>query len=297
MARPLRLHVPGGFYHVTLRGNHRLPIFFTEEDRNLLDEIVAEVTAKHSARVHAYCWMTNHLHLVLQVADVPLGRVILQLASRYARTVQSRLKTTGHLFERRYHGALVDVDRYLLALVRYVHMNPVKAGLVADPADYRWCSHRDYVGRVTRPWIRTGFVLSMLASHPARAQAAYRALMGSSNLTQTDDLPLVTDSTRRQVLGDRDFADRVKQTSCKPPSRWKDLEELLNEGSTRFGFSTEMITSTSKVPGLAAARAWISHEAVSGGLTTISGIARRINRSESAIRQLMARYPREQARH
>ena len=112
MPRPPRIHVGGGFYHVTLRGNHAQPIFFQPADRVTLESIVADTIPRCGARVHAYCWMTNHIHLLVQVGEIPLGRVILRIASRYARTVQARLYTTGHLFERRYHSVLVDADAY-----------------------------------------------------------------------------------------------------------------------------------------------------------------------------------------
>jgi REP element-mobilizing transposase RayT len=88
MARPLRIHVPGAFYHVTLRGNHRQDIFFTSADRRLFDEITAEVLERFTARLHAYCWMTNHMHMLIQVGDAPLGRLMLRIAGRYARTVR-----------------------------------------------------------------------------------------------------------------------------------------------------------------------------------------------------------------
>ena len=129
MSRPLRLHVPGGFYHVTLRGNHRQDIFRTPVDRELLDNLVGEALLELYARVHAYCWMPNHIHLVAQVSDIPLGKLVMRIASRYARKHQQDLKTTGHLFERRYHAVLVDADAYLLTLIRYIHLNPVRAGL------------------------------------------------------------------------------------------------------------------------------------------------------------------------
>ena len=91
MARPLRLHVPDGFYHVTLRGNHRQAIFFCDDDRNLLDRIVAESLDSLAAKLHAYCWMTNHVHLLVQVGQEPLRKLIHRVASKYARVVQARL--------------------------------------------------------------------------------------------------------------------------------------------------------------------------------------------------------------
>ncbi len=160
MPRPLRIHVSGGFYHVTLRGNHRRPIFFAQTDRNLLDAIVADSIKRFAARIHAYCWMTNHIHLLLQVSDVPLGRIILRIASRYARSVQSRLATTGHLFERRFHAVLIDAERYLLELIRYIHLNPVRAGLASRPGSYPWSSHHAYLSPGSIPWVTTATALA-----------------------------------------------------------------------------------------------------------------------------------------
>jgi len=127
--------------------------------------------------------MTNHLHVLVQVSEVPLGSVILQIASSYARTVQARLMTTGHLFERRYHAVLVDAYSYLLALVRYIHLNPVRAGLVADPAAYRWSSHRVYLGERACDWVsheataRRVASICAVARRLGRSESAIRALM------------------------------------------------------------------------------------------------------------------------
>lgn len=117
-------------------------IFRAPEDRARLCELVAEVIGLHGMRVHAFCWMPNHVHLLIEVSDTPLGPAMMCIASRFARTVQWRRETTGHLFERRYRAILVDSERYLCELLRYIHLNPVRAGLVADPADYEWSGHR-----------------------------------------------------------------------------------------------------------------------------------------------------------
>lgn len=142
MPRPPRLHVPGGCYHVILRGNHREPLFGSPADRTALNEIVASVIERFDARVHAFCWMTNHLHALLQIADRPLNQIMQRIAMRYSRHRHKVLRTTGHLFERRYKARLVDVDAYFLTLLRYFHLNPVRAGIVSDPGDYPWTSHR-----------------------------------------------------------------------------------------------------------------------------------------------------------
>lgn len=89
------------------------------------------------ALTHAYCWMTNHVHLLVQVADQALGNLMQRVAIRFARATQKHLSTTGHLFENRYHALLVDVDSYFLKLLRYIHLNPVRARIVQSPQQYR----------------------------------------------------------------------------------------------------------------------------------------------------------------
>jgi len=290
MARGLRIHIPGGFYHVTLRGNHRQPIFFNERDRDLLDEIVAEAAEKSGLRIHAFCWMTNHLHLLTQVSDVPLGRAMLRIASRYARSVQHRLETTGHLFERRYHCTIVDADRYLLTLLRYIHLNPVKAGLVRDPTDYRWSSHADYLGLVHRPWVTTRFGLDALGVTRTGAISAYRALMDATGDIEWNAGGLRLNPHYGGVLGDDAFAERVAAGRYRPRSRMT-LDELVGECCRKFGMSEAVLGSRTRAAGHAAARAWLAREAAVRRIASNSAVARRLGRSESALRQLLLRYP------
>lgn len=291
MVRPLRLHVPGGFYHVTLRGNHRQAIFFTASDHDLLDRVVAQVIARFGARVHAYCWMTNHLHLLVQVSETPLGRVILRIASAYARTVQARLATTGHLFERRYHAVLVDADNYLLTLLRYIHLNPVQAGLVSDPALYAWSSHRAYLGLGTCDWVTTHFALNLLAAQPVAALARYREFMGSPEPCRWGAGALAPHRDQPQILGGDEFVARMTAKPWRPRLN-RSLDELIKDCGERFGIAPELLASPGRARELAEARAWISHQAVEGRVASICAVARRLGRSESAIRALMSRHPR-----
>jgi len=290
MARKLRLHVPGGFYHVTLRGNHRQPVFFTMEDRDLLDRIVARVVTRLGVRLHAYCWMTNHLHLLAQVSEAPLGRMMLRIASHYARIVQTRLGTTGHLFERRYHAVLVDADSYLLTLVRYIHLNPVRAGLSADPEAYPWSSHRNYLGQRQQAWVTTDLTLNLLEARPDAARARYREYMGMSAPEHWGTGVLRPHREHGQILGGDAFVARVMASRLQRRLE-KTLEELVTECSQRFNIAPEALVSPGRDRALAAARAWIAHEAVSGRVASISEVARRLGRSETAIRRLMTRRP------
>lgn len=290
MVRPLRMHLPGGFYHVTLRGNHKHAIFRDPADRGLLDGIVADAVSELAVRIHAYCWMTNHVHLLAQVSNVPLGRFMLRISSRYARIFQAQLDTTGHLFERRYHAVLVDADRYLLTLVRYIHQNPVRAGLVKDPSEYLWSSHRAYVGMPAPPWITTAFTLRMFAQEREDAVSRYCRWMEEAESGRWGSGSFAPHPENSQVLGDDAFLARVSAGRWHPGLR-RTLDELITECSGRFGVDADELTSPRRTRYLAEARAWLSHEAVNGRVATISAIARRFGRSETAIRRLMARRP------
>jgi putative transposase len=167
------LHVPNGFYHAVLRGNHREALFDAAADRLALNDIVADVINRFGARVHAFCWMSNHLHTLLQIADRPLGEIMQPIAMRYARHRHKILRTTGHLFERRYRAELVDTDAYFLELLRYIHLNPVAAGIVTDPALYPWSSHKLYLGIEALPWVTTEFGLSLFAADDQHSRLSY----------------------------------------------------------------------------------------------------------------------------
>lgn len=290
MARRPRLHVPGGFYHVTLRGNHRQPVFFADSDRLLLNSIVAEATAALDSRVHAFCWMTNHIHLLVQVSDRPLGRFVHRIASRYARAVQARLTTTGHLFERRYHGALVDTDNYLFAVLRYIHLNPVEAGIVDDPARYEWSSHRAYLRLSICNWLTTAFVMKALADDHAAALRRYRSLIRSVEAEDALFAEKVECADRTGLLGDTDFASKVGALNWNPAPRLN-LDELVAACCHRFGVTDELLASPRKCRRLSAARAWLAHKVAAGHVCSISAVARRLARSESSLRELMARNP------
>lgn len=291
MARALRLHVPGGFYHVTLRGNHRCPVFYAAKDRDLLDRIVERTLEDLDAKLHAYCWMTNHIHLLLQVADTPLGQVMQRIASHYARVVQRHLRTTGHLFERRYHALLVDADNYLLTLLRYIHLNPVRAGLARDPASYQWSSHCVYLGLREQGWITTEFALGLFSPRRDAARARYSEFMGIAATDRWGSGVLTPNGKNGQILGSDEFVARTARRSVNPLTP-RTLEDLFEECAQRFRCSKALLASANRNRRISTARAWIAIEAASSGIATVSAVARELRRSEAAIRRLMQRHGR-----
>jgi REP element-mobilizing transposase RayT len=166
------------------------------------------VLERFTARLHAYCWMTNPMHMLIQVGDTPLGTLILRIAGRYARTVQKHLRTTGHLFEKQYHPILVDADEYLLELLRYIHLNPVRARMVQHPSEYPWSSHHAYLGESAQSWVTTDFALRMFHSDRILAVAAYRHFIDRETGRPRHSPLSECNPADRRILGSDEFAGR-----------------------------------------------------------------------------------------
>jgi REP element-mobilizing transposase RayT len=222
MRRP-RIHIPNACYHVILRGNHQQAIFFLDTDRTLFERYVGDACGRSGARIHAYCWMTNHVHLLVQVADKPLGIFMQHVGTRYARAAQVRVDTTGHLFQNRYQALLVDVDAYFLELLRYIHLNPVRGGLVADPADYPWSSHRAYLGMPgasdeAAKWLATDFGLRLLgAGDPDRARSKLRRFVAAGLRAPRNPLYSEGPAKGPRVLGSAAFVQSVMKDGVRFP--------------------------------------------------------------------------------
>lgn len=151
MARPLRLEFPGAVYHVTSRGNSKQAIFLEEKDRKLFLEVLSSGVSRFNWLCHAYCLMENHYHLTIETLEGNLSRGMRQLNGVYTQIFNRRCKKVGHLFQGRYKAILVEKETYLLALCRYVVLNPVRAGWVSRPAEWKWSSYRATAGEVKRP--------------------------------------------------------------------------------------------------------------------------------------------------
>ena len=285
MSRRPRIHVPGAFYHVTLRGNHRQDIFFKDDDRVVFLDILAETITRFGSRVHAYCLMTNHVHMVVQSGIIPLWRVMHRVAGIYARRIQQRLDTTGHMFEKRYHALLINADEYLLTVVRYIHLNPVAAGIAANADNYRWSSHHAYVGTRSEPWVTTEFVLGMFDAQSQLAVSAYRRFVGActQDFDDADDPPGKCNSADPRVLGDDEFVASLRGGVFQPKST-KSLSDIIAEGADRFSVPVHALYSRRRVRNAAKARAWIALQAVSLEVATTSDVARHFGRSEGALR-------------
>jgi len=271
-----------------LRGNHREDIFATTEDRYALNGIVAKVVERYGARVLAFCWMTNHLHLLIQIKEAPLGKIMQQIARRYSRHRHKQLSTTGHLFERRYKAWLVDTDAYLIALLRYIHRNPVRAGMVESVDDYPWSSHRSYLGQESFSWLCVDFGLALLGKNLLSARKGYRLLIDQENYASEDRLFDEVHPEDPRVLGSDSFLTSLPPPKLKPKSRLT-LDQLIADICDQHSISIEMLRSSTKHQHVSSIRAMIAARAQNERVATIAEVARSLDRSPAAVSRLLQR--------
>lgn len=207
MTRPLRIEFPGALYHVTSRGDRGESIYEGDEDRLAFLQTLAEVVERYNWLCHAYCLMTNHYHLIVETPDGNLSKGMRQLNGMYTQASNRRHRRTGHLFQGRFKGILVDGESYFLELARYVVLNPVRAGMAARPDQWAWSSYQAMVGQVATPaWLATDSLLSQFAQQRSLACQRYRqfVLDGIGKAGPWSDL-------RQQVyLGDDQFVERMQ---------------------------------------------------------------------------------------
>ncbi len=208
MARPPRLQVPDGIYHVTARGNERAAIVCNDTDRRAYVELLASTRERYGWRVLSYCLMSNHYHLLAQTPVPNLARGMRQLNGGYAQWFNRRYARVGHLFQGRYGARLVQADEHLLVVTRYIVMNPVSAGICRHPSAWRWSSHRATLGLDPPGFLDIGALLAYFGPSREAARQQYRAYIEESD-GELSRHPLVE--------GDEDFtADALDQLQPAP---------------------------------------------------------------------------------
>ncbi len=208
MARPLRIELSGGLYHVTARGDRREDIYFNTADRQAWLTLLGQVCERFNWMCHAYCLMTNHYHLVVETPEGNLAQGMRQINGVYTQYVNRTHRRVGHVFQGRYQAILVEKDSYLLELARYVVLNPVRAHTVKDTAEWPWSSYRAMIGQASSPpWLNTDWILGQFGSEWQQAITRYidfvRAGVG---------LPTLWEKLQNQIyLGSEQFVQRMQR--------------------------------------------------------------------------------------
>jgi putative transposase len=215
MARPLRVEFPGAVYHITSRGNRGERIYLDNYDREDFLRILCSVVNRFNWLCHTYCLMDNHYHLLIETIDSNLCRGMRHLNGVYTQLFNRKHEKFGHLFQGRYKAILVDKEEYLLSLCRYVVLNPVRAGLVKQPQDWKWSSYRGITGiSESKPCLTTEWILSQFSMRRKEAIERYREFVIEGIGGQS---PL--DEVRGQILlGGKRFVERFKELAGKKDS-------------------------------------------------------------------------------
>ena len=212
MARLPRISIPAYPHHIIQRGNNRQAIFFSDDDYRYYMECMRQAKIKHRCRLYAYVLMTNHVHLLVEPSQsMDLGGFMQSIGRRYVRYINQTYKRTGTLWEGRFKSALVSRDEYLMMCSRYIEMNPVRAGMVKNPGNYRWSSYRSRalgmpnVGLLDEdPWY-TG-----LGTTAQEKQKAYQKWVESSTSDgEWDQIRIATQQGR--VIGRQRFQKEIEE--------------------------------------------------------------------------------------
>jgi putative transposase len=214
MARLPRLTLPGYPHHIIQRGNNRQAIFASNADYEALLALLDEYARKFGVAIHSYVLMSNHLHLLATPQDAEgIPQLMQALGRSYVRYFNSRQSRTGTLWEGRYKSTLIQAERYLLACMVYIDLNPVRAGIAADPADYPWSSYSHYAGRRADKIITPHPLYWELGNTPFAREMAYSELV-RTGISSQQQQALTNATFRGWALGEADYvADLQRRTA------------------------------------------------------------------------------------
>jgi putative transposase len=213
MARLPRYVIPGQPQHIIQRGNNRQVIFAAEADYQFFRDALVEAAEKHGLLIHAYVWMTNHIHILATPRfENSISKVFQSVGRKYVQYFNHTYKRSGTLWEGRYRATVVDSEQYLLKVMQYIELNPVRAKMALHPADYPWSSYAYHAnGKMGKnyDWLQPHSEYLRLGREHLERQVAYQALFKTE--MKNDDLKQIRDSTHKGwVLGSRKFIEEIE---------------------------------------------------------------------------------------
>ncbi len=209
MSRPLRIQYPDAWYHVMNRGRRGDNVFVTKEDYWAFIDLLEELDEVFNVKVAAYCLMSNHYHLLFQTPDANLSRSMRHLNGVYTQRYNKRHGCDGQLFRGRYKSIIVESDSYTLELVRYIHRNPLEAGLVENLQKYQWSTHKIYLSSADKwKWLHKDYVLKLFSKSKPESIRLYKQFV----LKETPEHinKIFARKNLPAILGSKTFVDRIK---------------------------------------------------------------------------------------
>jgi putative transposase len=320
MPRQARLDAPGTLHHVMIRGIEQRQIFDGEEDRENFVTRLSEIAGDTDTKIYAWALMTNHAHILLRSGTAGLPKFMRRLLTGYAVTYNRRHLRQGHLFQNRYQSIVCDEDSYFRELVRYIHLNPIRAKLVNSISrldHYPWCGHAVLIGGIKRTWQDADYVLSWFGKGKEEARKAYRRYV-KEGLSQGKRPDLVGGGMVRsfggwsailtlrksqngsvadqRILGTGDFVDRVLNDSAQQNrysfavvERRKKMRDIISMTCNNEHTNVEELRMGSRRDRISQVRSKIVVQLVKELGIPLAEIARELGVSTSAISKVLRR--------
>jgi len=236
MARKPRFVLPGVPLHVIQRGNNREPCFYSDDDYRRYLELLRESADRNRCHVHAYVLMTNHVHLLATpFAPHGISHMMQDLGRKYVRSINYVYRRTGTLWEGRYKASLIDSEAYLLACMRYIELNPVRANMVSHPGEFRWSSYAANAQGQSDVLISPHPLYTQLGDDPLQRQAAYRELFRVH--LDAELVHAIRGALNEElVLGRDDFKDKIEQMINRQVRRGKEGRPRVGESEPHYHY-------------------------------------------------------------
>ena len=314
MPRKARIDAPGALHHIIVRGIERRKIFIDDSDRNNFLDRLGKVLSETGTKCFAWALIPNHFHLLMRTGGSPLSTVMRRLLTSHAMSFNRRHRRSGQLFQNRYKSILCQEDTYLLELVRYIHLNPVRAGLVTDIKTLDknpFCGHAVIMGKRERDWQDDAYVLKRFDNKISTARRRYKIFvqkgiqegkrpeLTGGGLIRSSGGWSVVKSLRRvnihfksdeRILGDSDFVERVLKVADESlerkyqlKSQGYDINKLANKVAEIFSIRPEEIFQPGKQPLKVKARSLFCYWAVRELGITMVDLAPKLSISEPAV--------------
>ncbi|MCP4681029.1 MAG: transposase [Desulfobacterales bacterium] len=320
MPRKARIDTPGALHHIIVRGIERKKIFRSDSDRKNFLGRLGYLLAKTKTDCFAWAFIDNHAHLLLRTGLIPIARVMARLLTGYAVSFNRKYRRHGQLFQNRYKSILCQEDPYLRELVRYIHLNPVRAGLVDGMKSldkYPWSGHSVVMGKRTNDWQNVDYILNLFFGKRKTARRLYRSFVGEGILSgrrpeltgggllrSSGGWSALKDNRKagirlkgdERILGDSGFVDAVLKAGDEQFERkylleaqGYDFEKVVSRVAEVLSMKVDEVLSFGKSPGTVEGRSllcyWANREL---GMTTIE-LAKRLNLCQSAVSRSSAR--------
>jgi len=295
MPRTKRITRQNHFHHVMFRGINGENVFLDDRDRSKFCLLLQEACEKHFLDIHGFCLMDNHIHFILEpTISESLQMGIHAFTFRYAQYYNKRHNRRGYLFQGRFRSIIVEGGIYLWRLIRYIHLNPIEAGIVQVPERYKWSSYRAFLGLDHFFWLKTERVLKMFAE--TNESAILRFVEYTQDKSQTSfDLEYILKASKEGIFGAEEFTDKVNgrpltlKNSSEPSISHESLEEIFSRVCVRFNLKKDDLSNTSKLKSVVDARSILSFIVRKSKKWSLEELGNLLNKNSGTLSRLATR--------